>query len=511
MKKFVSLLLALVMCLSLLPVTATAAKTELPDWYFLIAIFKNVDADGKDKDGKDVHIMYSMTQDEIKTARDYALAFETYMDQLGVIQAHVEVVEIDKTVTELEESEYDSYIGAEQAAPLLRSKVDLDRYDHVTCITSLGIATSYGGITSSEFENGTGESCINFKDRENCLQLWAVEVYPWVPGYPVHEFLHFMERMNKKWGKEFGLHDIMENFYERVDGEFEECYTDILLNRAKGTAGTGVYPAAWQYPPHVLRVMTELTVPSDVTCIGEKAFQSCTNLSDINIHSGVTEIGVAAFEWCTSLEEVTIPSGVASVGDWAFQGCTALSRVTIPASIVSIGYAAFYNSSLTDIYYGGTETQWRVIQMGEYNETLTNANIHYNSLIADVKTTDWFAEPVAWALENGVTSGTGSSNFSPSQNCTVAQILTFLWRASSSPKTTGNNPFSDVKSGDYFYDAALWAAEKGMVSDVALNGNAACTRSMAVTYMWKAAGSPSARTSSFTDVPTSADYAGAVA
>ena len=71
-----------------------------------------------------------------------------------------------------------------------------------------------------------------------------------------------MERLNKKWGKEFKLHTIMEDFYERVDGEFEECYTDVLLNRAKGTAGTGVHPITWQYPPHVLRTMTELTVPS---------------------------------------------------------------------------------------------------------------------------------------------------------------------------------------------------------------------------------------------------------
>lgn len=67
-KKFISILLALVMCLSLLPVAASAAAEPLPDWYFLFAVFKNVDADGKDKDGKAVHVTYSMSQDEVNAA-----------------------------------------------------------------------------------------------------------------------------------------------------------------------------------------------------------------------------------------------------------------------------------------------------------------------------------------------------------------------------------------------------------------------------------------------------------
>lgn len=129
----------------------------------------------------------------------------------------------------------------------------------------------------------------------------------------------------------------------------------------------------------------------------------------------------------------------------------------------------------------------------------------------DVKSGDYFADPVLWAVEKGITAGTTKTTFSPTQNCTVAQILTFLWRANGSPKAAGNNPFSDVKAGDYFYDAALWAAEKGMVSGGTFNGSAPCTRSMAVTYMWKAVGSPSAKASSFTDVSAGASYAGAVA
>ena len=66
-KKLVSLLLALALCLGLMPVTASAAENQaLPDWYFLFAIFKNIDADGKDRNGKAVHVTYSMSQDEVK-------------------------------------------------------------------------------------------------------------------------------------------------------------------------------------------------------------------------------------------------------------------------------------------------------------------------------------------------------------------------------------------------------------------------------------------------------------
>lgn len=130
---------------------------------------------------------------------------------------------------------------------------------------------------------------------------------------------------------------------------------------------------------------------------------------------------------------------------------------------------------------------------------------------ADVKTSDYFAEPVQWAVEKGITTGTSATSFSPNQNCTAAQILTFLWRASGSPEPAAANPFSDVKTSDFYYKAALWAAEKGIVSGGTFGGNAPCTRSMAATYMWKAAGSPSAGAASFTDVSAGADYAGAVA
>lgn len=118
----------------------------------------------------------------------------------------------------------------------------------------------------------------------------------------------------------------------------------------------------------------------------------------------------------------------------------------------------------------------------------------------DVLETDYFADAVLWAVQEKITSGTSATTFSPNETCTKAQILTFLWRANSSPEPTINTPFSDIKETDYFYKAALWASEKSLVSGTVFNGNTPCTRSATVSYLWKLAGSPSAPAASFTDV-----------
>ena len=131
---------------------------------------------------------------------------------------------------------------------------------------------------------------------------------------------------------------------------------------------------------------------------------------------------------------------------------------------------------------------------------------------ADVKSDDYFADAVQWAVERNITSGTSETTFSPGETCSKAQILTFLWRANGSPEPTAANPFADIKTADYFYKAALWAAEKGLVSDSTFGPNTDCTRAMTVEYLWKAAGSPAPTSkASFTDVPDNAEYAQAIA
>ena len=122
----------------------------------------------------------------------------------------------------------------------------------------------------------------------------------------------------------------------------------------------------------------------------------------------------------------------------------------------------------------------------------------------DVKTGDYFADPVLWAVEKKITAGTSATTFAPNATCTQSQILTFLWRAKGEPKPTGT-----VSGTQYYATAAQWAKEQGLTDNY--SAEADCTRAMVVTYLWKLAGSPKTGTSNFTDVSANADYAQAVA
>ena len=122
----------------------------------------------------------------------------------------------------------------------------------------------------------------------------------------------------------------------------------------------------------------------------------------------------------------------------------------------------------------------------------------------DVKTGDYFADPVLWAVEKKITAGTSATTFAPNATCTQSQILTFLWRAKGEPKPTGT-----VSGTQYYATAAQWAKEQGLTDNY--SAEADCTRAMVVTYLWKLAGSPKTGTSDFTDIPANADYAQAVA
>jgi hypothetical protein len=100
----------------------------------------------------------------------------------------------------------------------------------------------------------------------------------------------------------------------------------------------------------------------------------------------------------------------------------------------------------------------------------------------DVKSDIWYADAVQWAFDKKIVSGT---KFSPSKNCTRAQLITMLWKAAGSPKAAGTSSFSDVKSSDSYYDAAIWAKEKGLVSGSSFAPQTTLTRKEFVVSLWK--------------------------
>ena len=126
------------------------------------------------------------------------------------------------------------------------------------------------------------------------------------------------------------------------------------------------------------------------------------------------------------------------------------------------------------------------------------------SAFTDVPETAYYNQPVAWAVEKGITNGTTATTFSPNATCTRAQIITFLWRAAGSPEPKRACSFTDIPAGSYFEKAVTWAAEQGMVGGDKFGPNDPCTRQMAVEFMWRQAGSPKAPAAGFTDVSSEA-------
>ena len=134
---------------------------------------------------------------------------------------------------------------------------------------------------------------------------------------------------------------------------------------------------------------------------------------------------------------------------------------------------------------------------------------------ADVADSAYYVRAVEWMLKREVTQGTAETTFSPNLNCTRAQIVTFLWRAAGSPAPKGTVSFADVSAGSYYAKAVAWAIENGITGgtgDGLFSPDAACTRAQSAAFLYRAAGSPAVNGSAgFSDVAADAYYAQAVA
>ena len=183
---------------------------------------------------------------------------------------------------------------------------------------------------------------------------------------------------------------------------------------------------------------------------------------------------------------------------------------------------------------GYTFKQWQVITGGvtikDNKFTMPDENVEIKAIFeknatpppapgvnpfVDVPSGVYYEEAVLWAVDKGITKGTDTTHFSPNGICTRAQAVTFLWRAAGSPAAkSAVMPFTDVKAGSYYYDAVLWAVENGITkgtSATEFSPDQNCSRAQIVTFLWRSEKSPAAGTvNPFTDVKASAYYADAV-
>ena len=215
-----------------------------------------------------------------------------------------------------------------------------------------------------------------------------------------------------------------------TSGTCGEHLTWILENGTLTISGNG---AMYDYAslddvPWNANDVKKVIIENGVTTVGNSAFYSCMNLTQVTLPDSLVEIRESAFGACVNLPEIVIPEGVTKIAEGAFYSCNNLAKVTIPESVTSIQEGAFGGcSTIKDVYYAGDENQWKNTFIGEDNDFLTNATIHFNSKNTDPDKDDTSGEneKFIWSLdENGTLTLTGKD-----VTLSADDVYTFLQNA----------------------------------------------------------------------------------
>ena len=327
--------------------------------------------------------------------------------------------------------------------------------------------------------------------------------------------------------------------YREIDGALFTSDMSILIGYPSGKTDTtyivpnGVkYVGDWVFSECYRLV--NITLPDELLVIGGSAFYACTGLKSITIPNSVKYIGGIAFELCENIQTITIPSGVEEIGEETFMQCTSLKSINIPKSVTKIGNSAFdCCDSLTDVYYEGSSSQWRSINIAEYNTALTSANIHFNSHVhtyegytvtsptctepgytthkctsCDYSYNDSYIEPLGHNYTEEVTAPTCTQAGYTTYTCSCGDsyksdykdALGHDYKNGTCTRCGAKDPnykpqanFTDVAAGSYCYDAVQWAVANGITKGTDtthFSPNAGCTRGQVVTFLWRAAGEP---------------------
>lgn len=289
------------------------------------------------------------------------------------------------------------------------------------------------------------------------------------------------------------------------------------------------------------RQVTRVRLPSTLRSIGKKAF-SLNALESLSLPEGLQSIGQMAFAG-GRMERIVIPASVTELGVAAFEGCDRAEVIKILGPVKELPSRAFSHCRPTDlflskeirsmapdvfdidahvfhIFFDGSRARYleNTRNLNAFHGIYIHPNVELNlePQFSDVPDGTWYSESVCWAAERSFTTGVTPTVFSPGSSCTRAQTVTFLWRYCGSPEMKNAvNPFEDVHESDYFYQAVLWALERGITKGTSghtFSPSQTVTRAETVTFFWRLRSQemPGGRVKTFRDVPQNAYYAFAV-
>ncbi len=262
-------------------------------------------------------------------------------------------------------------------------------------------------------------------------------------------------------------------------------------------------------------------IPEGVTAVNDYAFAECENLSQVIFPSTLKTIGEGAFIFCDNLVGIEVPEGVVSIGSGAFL-CDSLYTVSLPSTLKVVDESAFsadYCQYVTNLFFAGTQAQWNQINFTNDNEALTNNNsIRFNNVMCaddehigycitvnnntftacskcglmgfvfpfkDLYGYESYAGYIMYtSVNNRFIAGTNPpyyTMFSPNNSITRAMLVAIIYRMAGSPYDNGNNPyksnpFSDINTNAYYYNAACWALDEGVTNQLQFRPNNNVTR-----------------------------------
>ena len=239
------------------------------------------------------------------------------------------------------------------------------------------------------------------------------------------------------------------------------------------------------------KAITSIVIPDSVTSIGEYAFEYCLALESIKMSNSLTNINQYAFKSCRSLKEIHLPASLRTVHVTSFFDCGALESI-------------YYGGSLRQWKEGVTFTG--SVEYDDANDGLVNAVIYIDDEsdpFKDVKKGDPFYDEIFWAYGNSIINGDGTGNYNPNDGITRAQIVMILWNATGNEEAYKPSGFADVKDGAWYAKAVAWAVENGITNgtDLGFEPDRVCTRAEIVTFLHRVNNEPApTAATSFTDL-----------